>query len=68
MPVRAPTCSQPYYGYSEKLPHLSRLLQCAWGYGGSILFLNPQGPHGGSSKEAYRITVIYSAPQRVSIC
>ena len=41
MPVQAPTRDQPFYGYSEKLPHFSCPLRRAWGYGGSILVVNP---------------------------
>ena len=36
--------------YSEKPPHVIRLLRRAWGYGGPILVLNP-GPHGGRGDE-----------------
>ena len=45
--VQAPTRGCPLYGYSKKLIHFSRLLWCAWGYGGPILVFNPQGPKGG---------------------
>ena len=47
VPGRAPTRGQPFYGYYEKPPRFSHLLRRAWGYGGSILILNPPGPHGG---------------------
>ena len=33
----------PFYGYSEKPPHFSRLLRHAWGYGGHILDWTPGG-------------------------
>ena len=33
---QALTRDHPFYGYSEKSPHFSRLLRRAWGYGGSI--------------------------------
>ena len=45
VPVHESTQGQPFYGYSEKPPHFSRLLRAAWGYGGPILVLNPQGSH-----------------------
>ena len=48
VPVQTRTRDPPFYGYSEKPPHFSRLLRHAWGYGGHILDLNPLGPHGGS--------------------
>ena len=41
VPVQAPTRDPPFYGYSEKPPHFSRLLRHAWGYGGHILDLTP---------------------------
>ena len=41
VPVQAPTRSQPFYGYSEKPPHFSRVLRHAWGYGGHILDITP---------------------------
>ena len=47
VPVQTPTRDPPFYGFSEKPPHFSRLLRHAWGYGGHILDLNPPGPHGG---------------------
>ena len=43
VPFQTPTRDSPFYGYSEKPPHFSRLLQHAWGYGGHILDLNPRG-------------------------
>ena len=48
--VQAPTQGQPFYAYSGKMPHFSHLLRHAWGYGGPILILIPQGPHGGTLK------------------
>ena len=44
VPVQAPTRDPPFYGYSEKPPHFSRLLRHAWGYGGHILDLTPGCP------------------------
>ena len=41
VPVQTPTRDPPFYGYSEKPPHFSRLLRHAWGYGGHILDLTP---------------------------
>ena len=41
VPVQTPTRDPPFYGYSEKPPHISRLLRHAWGYGGHILDLTP---------------------------
>ena len=41
VPVQAPAPGHPFYGYSEKTPHFSRLLRCAWGYGWPFLILNP---------------------------
>ena len=46
MPVQAPTRGQPFYGYSEKPPHVSRLLRHAWEYGRHILELTPGSPRG----------------------
>ena len=43
VPVQAPTRDPPFYGYSEKPPHFSRLLRHAWEYGGYSLDLNPPG-------------------------
>ena len=43
VPVQTPIRDPPFYGYSEKPPHFSRLLRHAWGYGGHILDLNPPG-------------------------
>ena len=37
VPIQAPTHDQPFYGYSKKPPHFSRLLQRQWEYGGHIL-------------------------------
>ena len=37
-------------GYSEQPSHFSSLLRRAWGYGGHILVLNPNGLHGGQTK------------------
>ena len=48
VPVQTPTRDPPFYGFSEKPPHFSRLLRHARGCGGHILDLNPPGPHGGS--------------------
>ena len=42
--VQAPTQGQPFYGYSEKSPHFSRILRRAWGYGGPIVVLHPRIP------------------------
>ena len=42
--VQAPTRGQPFYGYSEKSPHFSRILRRAWGYGGPIVVLHPKVP------------------------
>ena len=47
VPVEAPTRGQPFYGYSKKPLHFSRLLLHTWGYGGRILNLTPQVPEGG---------------------
>ena len=47
MPIQVPTLGQPFYNYSEKLPHFSHLSRCTWGNGGPILVFNAQGPHGG---------------------
>ena len=44
VPVQTPTRDPPFYGYSEKPPHFSRLLRHAWGYGGHILDFNPRVP------------------------
>ena len=46
VPVQTPTRDPPFYGYSEKPPHFSRLLRHVWGYGGHILDLNPRAPTG----------------------
>ena len=46
VPVQAPTRDPPFYGYSEKPPHFSRLLRHALGYGGHILDLTPRVPMG----------------------
>ena len=46
VPVQAPTRDPPFYGFSEKPPHFSRLLRHAWGYGGHILDLTPRVPTG----------------------
>ena len=48
VPVQTPTRDPPFYGYSEKPLHFSRLLQHAWGYGGHILDFNPRVPTGES--------------------
>ena len=45
LPIQTLTRGQPFYCYSEKMPHFSHLLRHAWGYGGPILILNPNGPH-----------------------
>ena len=45
-PVLTPTRDPPFYAYSEKPPHFSRLLRHAWGYGGHILDLNTRVPTG----------------------
>ena len=50
VPAQPPTPGQLFYGYSEKPPHFSRLLRRAWGYGGPIIVLNPQGPRGERKK------------------
>ena len=44
VPVQEPTRDHPFYGYSEKPPHFSRLLWHAWWYGGYILNLTPGSP------------------------
>ena len=44
VPVQAPTRGQPFYGYSEKPFHFSRLLRHALGQGGHILHLTPGSP------------------------
>ena len=41
------TRGQPFYGYSGKPPHSSRLFSVAWGCGGHILVLNPESQGGG---------------------
>ena len=41
VPIQTPTRDHPFYDYSYKPPHFSRLLWCAWGYGGHILVLKP---------------------------
>ena len=62
VPVQAPTRDPPFYGYSEKPPHLRRLLRHAWGYGGHILDFTPWSPrgtcclrHGSECRERYSI-------------
>ena len=52
--VQTPTRGEPIYGYSEKPPHFSRLLRCAWGYGGPILVLNPVVPTRNSHSKKQR--------------
>ena len=42
--VQAPTRGQPFYGYSEKSAHLSRILRRAWGYREPIVVLHPKVP------------------------
>ena len=46
VPVQAPTRDPPFYSYSEKPPHFSRLLRHAWGRR-THSRLKPPGPHGG---------------------
>ena len=43
VPVQASTRGHPFYGYSEKPPHFSRLLRCARRYGWPFLVLNSKG-------------------------
>ena len=54
IPVQALTHGHPFYNYSEKLPHFSRLLQRPLGYRGPILVIQPKGPH----KEIQKGTLI----------
>ena len=42
--VQALNRDQPFYGYSEKPPHFSRILRRAWGYGGPIVVVHPGSP------------------------
>ena len=60
VPVQAPTRDPPFYGYSEKPPHFSRLSRHAWGYGGHILDLTPRVPTGEKLfKELYNSHLTY---------
>ena len=67
MPIQAPTRGQPFYGYSEKVPHFNRLSLRASGYRGHILVLNPMDPKGffqSNTKELKRsITKRRSVPE-----
>ena len=56
VPIQAPTRDPPFYSYSEKPPHFSRLLRHAWGYGGHILDLTPGSPRGGHHRDQTNIS------------
>ena len=64
VPIQAPTESQPFKGYSEKLPHFSRLLRCALGYWGPVFVLKPQGPGGRNWK--YSVFIMVSRVEKPS--
>ena len=44
VPIKAPTRGKPFYGYSEKPTHFSRILRRAWRYGGPIVVLHLRVP------------------------
>ena len=47
VPVQPLTRGKPFYGFSEKPSHFSRILRRSVEYGGPILVLDPLVPDGG---------------------
>ena len=60
VPVQTPTRDPPFYGYSEKPPHYSRLLRHAWGYGGHILDVNPRVPTREGKEENFELNCLFN--------